>query len=594
MTENNQELTEVTASESEAVNKTAVKEVKHSGLSVILNKFFHHIDRGSTLKGEIMSGLTVFFLSICVIFMNVQLIASTLGVNVAVETAPEGPINIANATSIASIYIASVLVAFIGSLVIGLIARLPFVQVSMMGLGSSMLSFIGAGAGLTYYNLLFVSFISAIIYAVLVSVPVVRKFVFEALPAPVRKALPAALGLILAFIAIQLSGVVSVAYNQVGGSAMALPVLNTGSIMSGASSVTVIAFVACMIAMAIYFALRALKLKHPVFWAFVGGTLTFVLVMIIANGMETSNGDSFLNFGRLWVMISSQASEVTPFGDSYFSYMGEGFVSVFTNFGKVFSEGTQFAEGVNAGSFVISGVLCYLFLGMYDMQAVLTATEDNLNASADEFNKVDFGKEKDSRIALMCNAGMNVVAPMFGVGGVSSSLSVSATRDNGKSGLTAVVASLGFLVAIFVWAFPFLFATKTYVVDSMNAFNYNAYGNGGFIYCFNGLSFGIANAVIFLMGVTMLKSLSSVNFKEVSESAPAIVTVVASLVLTNLAYGVAFGVIVYCLTKLLSFRKNENEGWLASLKNNFLTGVKEISIPTAVLCVLMIVMLVTA
>lgn len=578
-----------------AQTQTAATAKRHSGVSRLLNKYFHHIDRGGTLKGEVMAGLTAFFIAICVIFMNVQVIAAKLGVTGAVETSPLGPQNIAGGTTIASLYIASVLVAFIGSLVIGLIARLPFVQTSMMGLGSSMICLAGTSGGLTYYNLLFVSLIAAVIYAVAVSVPVVRRFVFNAVPAPIRKVLPAATGLIVAFTCLQASGVVSAEHVAVGGAGAYLPSLTTGAALSAGGSVVTIAFAAAFVAIALFFALKFLKLKHPVFWSFVGGTLVYIVVMIVANGIDTAGGSSFVNFGRLWVMVSSQASAATPFGDSYFSYIGDGFGDVFANFGRVFSEGAQFAEGVSAGSFVISGVLCYLFLGMFDARATLSATEDDINNDAGETAKVDFDSEKGARLALICNAGMNVVAPFLGVGGVTiSKSSVAATRDNGKSGLVSVVAALGFLVALFVWAFPFLFATQTNVVGSMNEYNYNAYGNGGFIECFGALSFGVADAVLFAVGVTMLKSLGKLDFYDAAEWLPGLLTVVASLVFTNLAYGVAVGVLVWCLAKLLSFRKTPGDKWLASLKTNFLTGVKEIGVPTAALGALLLVMLILA
>ena len=567
----------------------AVKEPKHSGFSRTLNKFFHHIDRGGTLKGEVMAGLTVFFIAICVLFMNVQVIINALGAGVLTETAPEGPVNIANATTIATMYVGAVIVAFIGSLVIGLVARLPFVQMSTMGLSSSMVSLLGVSGGLTYYNILFVSFLAAIVYAVLVSVPVVRKYVFDAVPAPVRKALPAAAGLIVMFSAAQQSGFVTAEYVAVGGSGAAVPVV-TG----GAEGITAIAFAAVIIAIAVYVVLRALRLRHPVFWSMTGGTLAFILIMIIANGTNTSSPDSFVNFGRLWVMVGSQASETTPFGDSWFSYMGTGIGEVFSNFGRVFTEGTTFAEGVSAGSFVVGGILCYLFAGMYDAHATLQATEEDINEKAEETGKVDFDSEKGTRIALMCNAGMNVIAPLFGMCGVTmSKTSVAGTRDSGKSGIVPVVAAIGFLVSLFVWVAPVLFATTTYVAGSMNDFNYNAYGNGGFIATFTGLSFGVADAVMVCVGASMLRSLKNVEFRDLTQSIPVIATLVGSFVFTNLAYGVAAGVFAYIVAQLCSFR-DPALGWLGSLKRNFLPDLLGIGIPTAVLCVLLIIMLALA
>lgn len=38
-----------------------------------LNKYFHHVDQGSTTGREIMAGLLICILCVCAIFMNMQL-----------------------------------------------------------------------------------------------------------------------------------------------------------------------------------------------------------------------------------------------------------------------------------------------------------------------------------------------------------------------------------------------------------------------------------------------------------------------------------------------------------------------------------------
>lgn len=147
-----------------------------SGISLALNRYFHHLDRGGTLGGEIMAGIIMFFLSICVIFMNMQVVANAINGEVTLVSSPANAINIAASLTYAQIYVGSILVAIVGSLLIGLVAKLPFTQLSLMGLCSSLLCLVGTGAGLTYENLLFVNFIAAVIYTVAAAVPAVRVF----------------------------------------------------------------------------------------------------------------------------------------------------------------------------------------------------------------------------------------------------------------------------------------------------------------------------------------------------------------------------------------------------------------------------------
>ena len=140
---------------------TEKPEKKHSGLSRILNKYFHHIDRGGSMKSEITAGCLMCILSVCGMFMNMQLI-TTMTVSGPYAGATVEQIA-ANGEIIAGTYFISMLIAFLGSLAIGLIARLPLVQVSGLGLSTVMISLVGTKSGLTYYNLLAVCFVSAIL-----------------------------------------------------------------------------------------------------------------------------------------------------------------------------------------------------------------------------------------------------------------------------------------------------------------------------------------------------------------------------------------------------------------------------------------------
>ena len=85
-----------------------------------LNKYFHHVDQGSTTGREIMAGLLICILCVCAIFMNMQLITSMM-VSGPAASATTADIA-ANGEIIARQYFLSMLIAFAGSLVIGLVA----------------------------------------------------------------------------------------------------------------------------------------------------------------------------------------------------------------------------------------------------------------------------------------------------------------------------------------------------------------------------------------------------------------------------------------------------------------------------------------
>ncbi len=547
-------------------------------LSKKLNRYFHHLDRGGTLKGEVLAGITMFFISICVIFMNVQIVGNTINGTLELSNSPADPKSIQAASVYVQIYVGSILIAVLGSLLIGLITKLPLTQLSAMGMASSLLCLVGTETGLTYNNLLFINFAAALVYCIVAGVPKIRNWLYGALPSSVRKALPAAGGLILAYGALQLSGIVSAKKVSLGSGRSQYITMIDGFGFSDMRTLTLCGLIGAAGAVILYCAIKALHRKHPVFWSMTGGTLLFVCASLMMSGIDTSNSESFINFGRVWMIAGSQASNTTPFADSYLTYFSSGLQNVFSNVMNIFTEGTDFSAYTGSTiSLLAGGVLCYVFTGLYAAEGTLLAMKKRLNCDASEEGKVEFDSQDGIRKALLCNAGTNLIGSFLGAGGITiSKTSVAAADDNGKSGITSIVASIGFLISLFILVFPALFATTTYPVSSMNEWNYFAYGNGGFIYLVQGAGFAVADAVLLCTGLFMLSTLKEINWKKAGEWLPAVVTAGAALLTTNIAIGVACGMVPCLLTELV----------IPSNKRSSL------NIPMIVLLALLIIMLI--
>lgn len=526
-----------------------------SGLSLALNKYFHHLDRGGSLGGEILAGMTMFFLSICMIFLNIQLIGNTINADVVLNSSPGHPGNIAAASVYTELYVGSILVAIIGSLLTGIVAKLPFTQISTMGFASSLLCLVGAQSGLTWQNLLFINLIAGVLYVVICGVPKLRKALYEAIPEPVRKAFPAALGLMIAWFALQMTGLITT--SRIAISESQYVTVPTGLAISDMRNLMICGLIGGAVAVALYVLMCVLKRKHKIFWPLMGGTLVFIAISILMGGIDTARTESFINFGRIWLIAGSQASPQTPFADSYLTYSMDSISGVFANFGSVFSKGMDFSGYTgNAAVLMAGGVLCYLFAGLFQSQGALQASQDGLNDKAEENGVVELDTAAGAGKALLCSAVTNLLAPIFGVAGVSFGVgSVSASKDNAKSGIASIVACIGFVISLFVMAFPALFATSTYPVPSMNAWNYFAYGNGGIVYLIQGVTFIVVETVMISVGVSMAASLKKLNLKDLSESVSAILTVIAAVLTTNLVAGALCGCISYLILKILQDRK---------------------------------------
>lgn len=554
---------------------SAVQEKKHSSFSKLLNRYFHHIDRGGTLGGEIGAGITMMILSVCSIFLTMQVIANAQGAG-SLFAGESGDFY-------ATTYLAAILVSFIGTLVVGIVARLPFVQTSSLSLTVMMISMVGAGSGLTYYNVLFISFLSSIIYAVIVSVPVVKKYVFQALPASIRKILPAISGAIIILLALQTLGLfgigdvlVSVPGNAPTeyswGGILHLPQILTGYGDSASYGAMYAGLLAGAVAIIIYALMKSFKVKHPVGWALLLGTLIYFCIAAI------TDINIVIGWARLWLIGSE---------DTLQTHVGNAFSEVFSSIGKVFSAdgGLDFSnyEGSVFG-LIAGGLVCFLMLSTYDCQSTLQATSEKVGFNAEDVN--------DIWLAQTCNAGLGVVSALFGTTPVSlGKESVAGADDNAKSGIASIVAAIGLLISAFVWIIPGVMATYVNLNIAFANGEYGHYDMGSLqmtLYC----TFGVADAVMIALGLKMMKCLGNIDYSDVKEWMPAVIALVFSVAFTNLAYGVALGVIAYAILKLAAFKK-EGSTLSVSFKENFVANLKTFPVPTAVLTLLSIVMVIT-
>lgn len=507
-----------------------------------MEKLFPYKQRGGTTGGEIAAGLCMGLLSVCGIFMNLQLLAQyqISGPAVTVTAAELA----ANGEAFAQMYFVSMLVSFAGSLLIGLAAHLPLVQVSSLGLSAVLVSLVGVGTGLTYYNLLFLCFVSSVIYAAILAIPGGYGFLVGTLPAGVRKALPAAAGLLLAGVAAQLSGVFPV-------KASSIPVYGAGSVLEASEAnvalsgfvsfdnysyltdkyhpTMLVCAVSVLVAIVIYLLRR--RSNRPCLTALLGGTVVFLLGSVLLTCVNWKN--MTMSFDSMWARLWTVGSE-----DSMQLHLSTVLKNL--SIGAVFTQGMDFTAYTEAGGNVIrlfaTGILTNLLLNLYDADTTLTVVAAESSVA-----------ETSHRLPLLCNAAINVVAPIVGAGPVAiGKESVAGARDHAKSGLASVVAAIVMLVSAFVWAVPFFLATITsYDVT------FNMYGHYGTVLQYmTECSFSVADIVMVLVGLGMAIHSAGLEWSDLNQSVPFVATVAGTLLTSNLAVGAAAGLVAFVLVNL--------------------------------------------
>lgn len=526
--------------EYEFIEEDVAPESAPGGLSFSLNRAFHFLDRGGSLGAEIAAGVGMGLLAVCIAFLNMQVIGNLLTEDVVLANSPQSAENIAAALSYAQFYSGAVIVSILGTVAIGVAANLPLVQVSMMGLSSSMLCLVESGCGLAVENLLFLNIVAGVAYAVLVLVPSVRDAVASAIPSSVRVGLAASVGLVFAYAALRSSGLIAAGSVSLGGTKAVAIV--TGVSVAG---VGVPALAGVAVALAVFIVLSVLGKGKPQLFSLLAGTVAFLGISAAVNGVDTANVDSIANFGRVWLVAGSQASATTPFADSYLTYFASSIPAVFAGIADVVSKGMDFSGySGNVAALVVSGTLCYLFCGLLGTEGVVgaVAAETGLDA-------VSAGTA--CRRAKFAIAGSMVVGALLGVGSVCvAPLSFGAAKDRAKSGLASIFAAVVMLVSLFILIVPALFATSTYPVTSMMQWNYFAYGNGGFVYLVRDVAMAVADLVMVAVGFSMAGSL--LRLRGVGELVPAILMAVVSLITLNIVAGAAVGMLVAILQAALA------------------------------------------
>ena len=171
-----------------------------------MDKFFKISERGSNVRTEIIAGLTTFFAMAYIVVTNPNQIVSFKHLAPDADPAFQQIWN--------AVYVASILAAIIGTLLMALYAKMPFAQACGMGLNSFFfVSFIlpeiisGGDVIKGYHAGLVIILVSGIVF-LLFSVTGLRVKVAKALPDCLKKAIPAGIGLFIAFLGFQNVGII--------------------------------------------------------------------------------------------------------------------------------------------------------------------------------------------------------------------------------------------------------------------------------------------------------------------------------------------------------------------------------------------------
>lgn len=467
-----------------------------------MDKFFKITEHGSTVKTEIIAGLTTFFAMAYIVFVNPNQVTGFT----------EGLDEIWNA-----VYVASILAATIGTLLMSLYAKMPFAQACGMGLNSFFfVSFIlpqvisGGDAVKGYQAGLVIILISGIIFLVL-SLTGARQYIAKAMPECLKKAIPAGIGLFITYIGFQ-----NVGFIQANQYTLTQLVDIHGALTGEGGIQSVMPAILAFIGFLIIVILGKRNVKANVI---VGIVITAILYYIV-----TGTAPSF---------------NMEQIGQSFRDFTAVGVVGVFKASSWEHAFSPEFVGGIFSA---IMYIITFCLVDMFDTIGTLYGTASQADLMDENGDPENLDK------CMACDSIATVSGAVLGTSTCTTFVeSASGVAAGGRTGLTSLVVSACFFVCLFL-------SPLASIVPSC----------------------ATAPALIYV-GVLMLGNFKKVDMDDLSSAAPAFLTLIAMPLTYSIANGIGIGSIAYTLIAVFTGKFQKKDimvaviGLLFCLKFIFIT-----------------------
>ena len=162
--------------------------IKRHSFLFMIDQFFRLKERNTTVKQEIVGGLTTFLTMSYIIFLHPNMLAEAGMDKGALITI-------------------TCLSSFIGTIIVGFWANVPFALAPGLGLNSFFTYSIVLGMGVDWQTALGIVFISGILF-LLLTISGLREKVVDAIPLSLRLAVPAGIGMLITFVGFKNMGLI--------------------------------------------------------------------------------------------------------------------------------------------------------------------------------------------------------------------------------------------------------------------------------------------------------------------------------------------------------------------------------------------------
>ena len=437
-----------------------------------MERLFKLRENGTKVSTEVIAGLTTFFA-----------MAYIIAVNPNVLTAAGMPWG--------AVFLATIIAAIIGTLVMGLFANVPYVLAPGVGLNAFFTFTVVKGLNFTWQEAMAMVFVCGIIN-VLITVTKLRKMIIRSIPPMLQHAISGGIGIFIAYVGLVDIGIIHFTPDNSArsGANISLATLN---------SPTLILFL-----IGLFIAVVLTVLKFPGKWGVLNKG-SFIIAMlattVIGIPMGITTMSHSVNLGEAFGQLPQTFLAIfTP----------QGFPALFSNPAKI--------------PLVLVTIFAFSLSDTFDTIGTFIGTgrRSGIFSQADE-EAMENGKGFSSKMdkALFADSTATSIGALIGTSNTTTYIeSAAGIAAGGRTGLTSIVVAVCFLLSAVLS--PFVSAIPS----------------------------AATAPILVIVGCMMMSAFGEIEWSDISVAVPAFFTSIFMAFAYSISYGIAAGFITYCITKV--------------------------------------------
>lgn len=454
-----------------------------------LNKVFKIDENQTTIKTEIIAGITTFFAMCYIVIVNPN--EMTGGTAIPEMT------KVWNAC-----FIGGIIAAVIATVCMAFIANKPFALAAGMGLNSFFfVSFIapclifdekGNAIGekisvVEGYQIGLVVILLSGVFFLILSLTGLRKYIAKALPSCLKTAMSAGIGLFIAFVGLQNSGIV------VPNKYTAVSLVNFASHDPNIIIPALVAFIGVIIIIVLTKCKSKVVKQLAIILGIICSTILYYILCLIFN-------------------VDKVQMENISVGRSFKDWFEVGFGGCFKGFKYVFDW-----KVVSSVLSLIMLVLTYSLVDMFETLGTVYGTSSEANMLDENGDPTGLGE------IMLCDAIGTAAGAGTGTSTITTFVESSAgVAAGGRTGLASLVTAVLFIACLF--AAPVV----KYVPQCATA------------------------PALIYVGILMCKNIVKVDFTDITSAATGFMTLIMTIATYSICNGIMIGAITYVLITLLT------------------------------------------